>query len=101
MANKVVEKHMQKLFEKLLYENHAQSNVQADRLTKIVEIHEEIKEKFPEAWNLVLKLSDAESEYLAEQERIVFELTTHLNRAFLPLMNVDFKNLGGGGVKRG
>ena len=87
---------MRKLFEKLIYENYTQSNTQEERLSEIVRIQDEIKEKYPDAWPLVLKLTDLESEYLADQEIIIFNLTTHLNKAFLPLMNIDFKNLGGG-----
>lgn len=98
-TNKVIKKHMRKLFEKLIHENYTQSDAQANRLSEIVTIQEEIKEKYPDAWPLVLKLTDLESEYLADQEIMIFKLTTLLNKAFLPLMDVDFKKLGG--VKRG
>ncbi len=96
MTNKVIENHMKNLFEELLYGCHVRTPEQEESLTKIVKIENEIKEKYPDAWTLFRKLDDLQSSYTAKQERIVFELTTHLNKAFLPLMNVDFKNLGGG-----
>lgn len=96
MTNSVIEDHMKDLFDEFLYDCHVRTPEQEETLTEIIRIGNEIKEKYPDAWVLFRKLDDLQSSYTAKQERIVFELTTHLNKAFLPLMNVDFKNLGGG-----